>query len=152
MRRPALALALLVLSACGGEPTTEPARPSPTPEVTTEPTAEPTEDPASEPAPGACSDETVSGSAEVTITATDNTFSPDCVIMFAGQGLELVNDGSNVHNFTIDGSDVSLDLPPGDTTRTEAIGGVVEASTYDFFCSYHRSSGMDGQISITDVG
>jgi plastocyanin len=150
MRRFALAFLLLALAACtGDEPTTAP---SPTPEATIEPTSEPTKDPPEEPAPGSCSDETVSGSPEVTITATDNTFSPDCVIVLAGQGLELLNDGANLHNFSVDGTDVSLDIPPGEATRTEAIGGAVPAGSYEFFCSYHRSAGMDGEITVTDVG
>jgi plastocyanin len=144
-----LGLVALALAACTSEP--EPASaPSPSPEATEEPTAEP-----ESPSPGAqdagCEDATT-GEAEVTLTQNDNSFSPDCLIVLGGQGLELVNQGANRHNLTIEGTDVDLDVEPGDTTRTEAIGGIVEPGSYEFFCTFHQSFGMDGEITVSDAG
>ncbi|MGH2685333.1 MAG: cupredoxin domain-containing protein [Actinomycetota bacterium] len=151
MRRSPLVLALTLLLGCGGaEPASQqtPSSPSPSPppEVTEEPSPEPDQ------LPGACSDETITGEVEATITTSDNSFSPDCLIVLGGQGLEIVNEGFNRHNLTIEGTDVDLDVEPDEEIRIEAIGGQVEPGTYDFFCSFHRSLGMDGEITITDVG
>ena len=143
---------MLLVGCAGDEPTTgtSPASPppSPSPEVTGE--AFPEESP--DDLPGACSDETLTGEFEATITTNDNSFSPDCLIVLAGQGLEIVNEGFNRHNLTIDGTDVDLDVEPDEEHRTEAIGGQAEPGTYDFYCSFHRSLGMDGEITITDAG
>lgn len=92
------------------------------------------------------------GEAEVTLTQNDNSFSPDCLIVLGGQGLEIVNEGANRHNLTIEGTDVDLDVEPGETTRTEAIGGIVEPGSYEFFCTIHQSFGMDGEITVSDAG
>ena len=151
MRPWPLVLSLTLLVGCGGgEPASQQTPASPPASPSSEVTAEPS--PEADDLPGACSDETITGEFEATITANDNAFSPDCLIVLAGQGLQIVNEGFNRHNLTIDGSEVDLDVEPDDELRTEAIGGQVEPGTYDFFCSYHRSLGMDGEITITDAG
>ena len=150
VRRSLLPFVFVTLAACAGqpEPATQPTS-SPTPDATAEPSPEGVTPP---PGPESCRDETTGG-AEVRIRANDNVFSPGCLIVLGGQSLELRNEGSSLHNFTIDGTDVDLDLPPGgEPTRTEAIGGAVAAGTYGFYCSYHRSLGMDGEITVTDAG
>lgn len=144
--------ALLCLTACGGdaaETTAPTSSPASTPEATVEPEETmPTPSPENE----ECSDETITGNVEVTIREIDNEFSPACVIVLGGQGLELLNKGSSRHNFTIEGSSVDLDTEPGAATRTEALSGVIEAGTYAFFCEYHRQLGMEGEITLTEAG
>jgi plastocyanin len=150
----ALGLVALALAACTSEP--EPAAspqpsPEPSPEASPEPAVEP-ESPSPEAGPAACEDLTVAGRPEVTITQNDNTFSPDCLIVLGGQGLEIVNEGANLHNFSIEGTDVDLDIRSGKATRTEAIAGIVEPGSYEFFCKFHRSLGMDGEITVSVAG
>jgi plastocyanin len=145
--RLALVLAFL-LAGCAEETAGPPEPRAPSPE------AAPTTPPPS-PAPSSeeeCVDATIGGEAEVTIRQLDNVFDPSCLVMLGGQGLELLNRGSNVHNFSVEGTEVALDTPPGQATRTEAIGGVVEPGTYTFFCVYHRSLGMEGELTISTAG
>ena len=148
MRTPMLVIAMILLGACGG--TTEPAGGQVTPSPEIEQT--PTEDETEAPLPGVCADETSSGEFEVIIRTTDNSFDPECLTMLAGQGLEIRNEGLSRHNLTIEGSDVDLDVEPDEVNRTEAIGGAVEPGTHVFFCSFHRSFGMEGEITITEAG
>ena len=147
-----LLLAAIFLAGCGGDADT--AAPTPSPSPTSTATAVPEETEATEPSPEPeeCTDETITGNIEVTIRETDNEFSPACVIVLGGQGLEILNKGSTEHNFSIEGTSVDLDTAPGSPTRTEAISGVVEPGTYTFFCKYHRQLGMEGEITVTEAG
>lgn len=119
--------ALLFVAACGGR--AEVAQPTPTGTA------------------AACPD--LSGAeAGASVRLLDFEFSPDCFVMDGRQGLSLQNDGSVVHNFTIAGTQVDLDTPPGAETNTEAIGGVVPDGTHRFFCSYHEDQGMSGEVRV----
>ncbi len=151
MRRALVATLLTLLAACAQEP--EPtAEPSPTasPE-TASPSPAPTDD-ASPESDAECVDETLSGKASATVHQVDDSFSPRCLIVLGGQGLVIRNDGANLHNFSVDGTDVDIDIPPGEVVRTEAISGAVPAGTHTFFCSYHRSRGMEGEITVSEAG
>jgi plastocyanin len=145
MARALIVVVALVLGGCANEPAAPPSAESPTPEATpaTSESPSPTEEP--------CVDATITGE-EVTIRQRDYAFSPACVIMLGGQGLEILNRSANLHNFSIEQTQVDIDTPPGEDTRTEAIGGVVEPGTYTFFCKYHRSRGMEGELTITQAG
>ena len=141
---------LFLLAACGGgDETVSPPSPSPQATVTTDATVveETTAPPEEE-----CTDETITGNVEVRILENDNAFSPRCLIVLGGQGLEIVNKGSLKHNFSIDGTDLDLDTDAGDVTRTEALSGAVEPGTHEFFCKYHRALGMVGEITLTEAG
>ncbi|MGH2711851.1 MAG: cupredoxin domain-containing protein [Actinomycetota bacterium] len=140
---------MLLLTACGGGSSESESTPSPTPQATVESSEPEEESPATEPE---CVDETITGNTEVTIAENDNAFSPKCVVVLGGQGLEIVNKGSSKHNFSIEGTDVDLDTESGDTTRTEALAGAVEPGTFEFFCKYHRALGMVGEITLTEAG
>lgn len=140
---------LLLLTSCGdGAETTS--SPSPTPQATVDPTE--TETVEAPPPVEECADETITGNPEVTIRETDNEFSPTCLVVLGGQGLELVNRGENLHNFSIEGTAVDLDTRPGEETRTEALSGVVEPGTHRFICKYHAAQGMRGEITLTEAG
>lgn len=148
MLRPLLAVTLL-LGACAEEAVAPPPSESPTPGPS------PTESPFVEltpPGEEECVDATVTGRPEVTIRQVDDAFSPACLTVLGGQGIKLANRGASVHNFSIEGSDVDIDTPPGETVKTRAIGGVVEPGTHTFYCEYHRSRGMEGEITITEAG
>jgi plastocyanin len=149
MPRTALALLLLLVGCGDGGGTASP--PSPTPQATVEPTEtgapEETSPPVEE-----CTDETISGAAEVTIRETDFAFSPSCLIVLGGQGLEILNRGETLHNFSIEGTQVDLDTRPGEPTRTEALAEVLEPGTHKFICKYHAAQGMRGEITLTEAG
>lgn len=147
MARALIVLALL-LTACAEETAAPPASESPTPEATF---AEETPSP-EPPAEVECVDATATGRPEVTIRLVDDEFVPACLSVLGGQGIKLTNRGGSVHNFSVEGSDVDIDIPPGETVSTEAIAGAVEPGTHTFFCEYHRSRGMEGQITISEAG
>ncbi len=145
-----LVAALLLLVGCGngGESTSTP---SPTPQATVEPND--TEESVEAPPPvEECTDETITGNVEVTIRETDNAFLPACLVVLGGQGLEIVNRGETLHNFSIEGTDVDLDTRPGEKTRTETLDGVLEPGTHKFICKYHAAQGMRGEITLTEAG
>ena len=150
MRRIAVAL-LLLLTGCGDGGETA-STPSPSPQATVEPTER---DPAEEvtpPGAAECTDETITGNVEVRIRETDNAFSPLCLIVLGGQGLEIVNRGTTLHNFSIEGTAVDLDTRPGETTRTEPLATVIEPGTHKFICKYHAADGMRGELTLTEAG
>jgi plastocyanin len=144
----ALALALVVLAACESEPMqrTTPS-PTPAPTVSPSPVASPTPE-----GERACTDATLTGEVQVRVAARDFSFDPSCLIVLGGQGLSVRNIGANLHNFTIEGSPVAFDVRPGEVNRTEAIGGAVRPGTYRFYCSYHESQGMEGEIIVSAAG
>jgi plastocyanin len=150
MSRALIVLALFLGSCAEDASAPPPESPVPTPEAT----FAPTEGSASpEPAGGVeCVDATTSGKQEVPIRMIDDQFRPACLTVLGGQGLKLANRGSVVHNFSVEGSDVDIDLQPGEVNRTEAIAGAVPAGEHTFFCTYHRSRGMEGRITISEAG
>jgi plastocyanin len=142
----------LLGTACASDPEPGTAA-SPTPVPTPAETAHITpESPSPEEGTEACSDQTITGKPEATVRISDNVFSPSCLVLLGGQGLKLVNRGANLHNLTVDSSDLDLDVRTGEIARTEAISGVVEPGTYRFFCTYHESLGMDGELTVTEAG
>lgn len=147
---PALIVLALLLAACAEETAAPPASESPTPEATFAPSAQtPSPEP---PLDAECVDATATGRAQVTIRLVDDEFVPACLTVLGGQGIKLANRGASVHNFSVEGSEVDFDVPPGETISTEAIAGAVEAGAHEFFCEYHRSRGMEGQITISEAG
>jgi plastocyanin len=146
----AMLLAMVLLAACAEETTAPPPAESPTPEATFAPTeGSPTPSP---PEDVECVDATATVRPEVTIRLVDNAFVPACLTVLGGQGLKLTNRGSALHNFSVDGTDVAIDIPPGETVRTEAIAGAVPSGGHVFFCEYHRAQGMEGQLTISEAG
>jgi plastocyanin len=98
-----------------------------------------------------CEDATVGG-ANVTLRLEDNVFDPPCLIVLGGQNLRLVNEGANLHNFSVEETQVDVDVPTGTSQSIESIGGIVPAGTFTLFCKYHRDLGMEGDITVTAVG
>jgi plastocyanin len=74
----------------------------------------------------------------------DNEFVPSDVTVAAG-GIELVNEGESPHTFTVEGSDVDVQVDAGSTTTTTID---LEPGTYTLFCSFHRSDGMEGTLTV----
>src|SRR5919108_448103 len=146
----AIILATLVLASCAEEATAPPPVESPTPETTVaSPEASPSPEP---PAGGECVDATASGRPEATIRLHDDEFVPACLTVLGGQGLKLTNHGSALHNFSVEGSDVAIDVGPGETVRTEAIGGAVPAGTHSFFDPLCVAASSTQSLSLTNAG
>jgi plastocyanin len=82
------------------------------------------------------------------VTEADFHFTPSTFAIGTSQGLSIKNSGPSLHNFSIPGTQVDIDVQPGQSSNTEAIGGVVKAGTYQFFCKYHKSRGMVGTITV----
>jgi plastocyanin len=85
------------------------------------------------------------------VTAIDYHFHDAHPTLPIGPGRDLVvkNEGSNVHNVTIIGTDFSQDLPPGEQIRIPDIATFLGGSgTYSFYCQYHKERGMVGVIII----
>jgi plastocyanin len=70
-----------------------------------------------------------------TVRLEDFAFDPACLIAAPGASLRLENVGETPHTFTLDGTDVSFDLPAG----TDAEGSLsgVEPGRYAVTCVYH---------------
>jgi plastocyanin len=85
----------------------------------------------------------------VTITMTDFKFNPSTVSASTSQDIILVNNGAALHNFSIDGTAISVDVPPGQTMTLTAPGPSFPAGAHPFFCKYHKSLGMTGTLTAT---
>ena len=141
---------LVLLTACAEEPEARrPGAPSPTPVPTAVPSPVPAPSPTAEPV---CTDASRTGSVEVRMVARVFAFDPSCLIVLGGQGLVVRNAGSNLHNFTVEGSSIGIDVPPGEVVRTEAVGGTVPPGSYSFYCIYHRGQGMTGELTVSAAG
>jgi plastocyanin len=94
--------------------------------------------------------EDLTGSPTFTITIADNSFSPACAIAERSQGLTLTNEGGNNHTFTIDGTQVDVEVPGGETANLEAINDALAAGTYTVYCRFHGNpdgSGMSMELT-----
>ncbi|MDQ3877116.1 MAG: cupredoxin domain-containing protein [Actinomycetota bacterium] len=68
----------------------------------------------------------------------------------ANRPFVVTNEGQNLHNFSVEGTDISRDLHPGDTLRWARIGHVLRPGTYDVFCRFH--SNMTGKFTVVRRG
>jgi len=75
-------------------------------------------------------------------------FKPTVLTGSANQSitLEIKNEGTTLHNFSIDAQHVNVTIDPGashEVTVTFPASGTVE-----FYCSIHRSLGMAGELEV----
>src|ERR671919_439077 len=75
-------------------------------------------------------------------------FDPLCVAVSSTQSLSLTNAGNLDHNLTVQGSDLSIDLAPGEEEETSEVGEFLQARTHRFFCRFHQDEGMVGTIVV----
>lgn len=97
-----------------------------------------------EPAPE-CVDLTGSPTAEIKML--DNKFEPDCFSVAGDQSLSIRNEGAALHNFSVEGSDIDLDVQSGEQTNTEAIGEILQPGNYKIMCKYHAPA-MVAQLKV----
>ena len=85
------------------------------------------------------------GGGVTTLTTIDNAFQPSSLTAASGSDLEVSNEGATIHNFTIEGSDVSQDVEAGQSVTVVVD---VDPGEYTMFCEYHRTAGMEGVITV----
>jgi plastocyanin len=90
----------------------------------------------------------VAGKDEMELELDDFYFDPTTLQGTPGQSLklEVKNEGSTEHNFTLEDQNIDQDVEDGEdasVTVTFPDSGVLE-----FYCKYHRSGGMVGQLSV----
>lgn len=90
------------------------------------------------------------------LTLVDNWFGPDCLTVRADAVLQVQNLGKYEHSFTISEESfgtkpfvVDVNLPGGNTKpKAVPLDGVLDAGTYDFYCTFHGS--MDGVLEVIE--
>ena len=91
-------------------------------------------------ASGAQNDDTV------LVTALDNQFDPATITATTGAPLEVSNEGEAPHNFSIAGSDIDVDVDPGESVSVDTSG--LDAGSHDVECKFHSEAGMTATLSL----
>ena len=85
--------------------------------------------------------------------AVDNHFHDihpsDPPTITANRPFEVKNEGSNLHNFSVVGTRISIELPPGGHFTWSHIGTHLKPGTYSVVCTYHAYLGMIGMFTVT---
>lgn len=89
---------------------------------------------------------TAGGSAGETIVMANSLFTPSEVSAATGTELGLDNQDDAVHNFSVEGSDLSVEIGAGEE---DSVTVTLDAGTYTMFCEFHRSQGMEGTLTVT---
>jgi hypothetical protein len=89
------------------------------------------------------------------VTAVDNHFHDihpvDDIEIAADRPLVVKNEGNNLHNFTIGGTNVNRDFRPGNELRFPDLREFLEVGrTYEVVCRYHASQGMVGKFTVVE--
>jgi plastocyanin len=85
------------------------------------------------------------GGGAVTLTADNFAFDPGEIELAAGAEISVKNaNGSTPHTFTLDGTDIDLELDPGEV---ESATLDVDAGDYAFFCRLHPQ--MTGTLTVS---
>jgi plastocyanin len=92
-----------------------------------------------------------SGSGKTEVELDDDYFEPKTITGDAGETLtlELKNEGSNEHNFTLDEQSVDQDVEAGE--EAEVTVKVPKSGKLTFYCKYHRSQGMTGTLGSSSM-
>lgn len=87
----------------------------------------------------------VAGGSTILLTAEDSFFTPTCEtgVTVGTVTIKLQNAGHALHNFSIPGQAVDVDVAPGTVVTITVAKG---AQPLQFFCKYHRTSGMVGVL------
>jgi plastocyanin len=81
---------------------------------------------------------------DVALTADNYAFSPTSLEVASGSEINVENANSGTpHTFTVDGTDVDLELSPGDVEDVEID---LDPGTYSFHCRFHAA--MTGTLTV----
>jgi plastocyanin len=83
------------------------------------------------PPPEPCTDPAPATSVEL----ADFAFRPDCISVDAGATITLQNTGDAPHTFTVEGTDLDVNLDAGSSDEIRFDG--VDPGTYAVTCTYH---------------
>jgi plastocyanin len=75
-------------------------------------------------------------------------FKPTILQGSGGQSitLEIKNDGSVLHNFSITSMNVNINIDPGASQEVKVT--FPQSGTVEYFCSIHHALGMAGELSV----
>jgi plastocyanin len=59
------------------------------------------------------------------------------------------NEGQNLHNFTVVGTGISVDIQPGHEMKWSRLGDHLKVGSYQVICTYHEYLGMVGNFIVT---
>jgi plastocyanin len=93
--------------------------------------------------------EDASGKSKLEVEQDNYYFAPTVITGKPGQKItiELKNDGSTLHNFTLESQTIDQDVQVGqDATVTVTFP---QSGILEFYCKYHRSLGMVGELSVS---
>jgi plastocyanin len=85
-------------------------------------------------------------SGEATMKLEDFEFSPKTLDVASGASIQLENEGQAPHTFTIDGQGIDEQVDAGDSST---ITLSLSPGTYDFYCTFHKSQGMTGTLTVS---
>lgn len=68
----------------------------------------------------------------------------------ADRAFVIRNEGLNLHNVGIRGTDIDRDIRTGESFRLAPVGDTLPPGTYQIFCRYHDYDGMTGEITVID--
>jgi len=87
-----------------------------------------------------------SASGETKVELDDYYFEPTVLKGSPGQKvtLELENEGSAEHTFTVDSQGVDQELQPGDDAKVTVT--IPKSGAISFYCKFHKSEGMAGAL------
>lgn len=86
----------------------------------------------------------LSGDNPFKIKIKDFAFVPDCLTASGSASITIVNEDQTDHNFTIDGTQISVPVNAGQTFNGESAG--LSPGTYQFHCAIHPT--MTGTITV----
>jgi len=99
---------------------------------------------------GEDNDETEAPGAEAyyfDVDAEGSRYAPASFVLSLSEQIELHNNDSVVHNITIPAAGMSMDVEVGAEDYTRPI--TLRAGRYEFFCRFHRATGMRGFFTMT---
>ena len=70
----------------------------------------------------------------------------------ADRPLVVKNEGFNLHNFSVVGTHISIDLRPGTQFSWAHIGAHLKPGAYLVVCTYHAYLGMVGRFTVSPAG
>lgn len=79
-----------------------------------------------------------------TVELADFSFRPDCLSADAGATITLDNTGDAPHTFTVEGTEVDVDLDAGSSAEATLSG--VEPGTYAVTCTFHPQ--MEATLTV----
>ncbi len=90
----------------------------------------------------------ISGKDEVSVELDNFYFKPTVLKGTAGQEikLELENESDTLHNFTLEDQNLDQDIQAGQ--KAEVTVTLPQSGFLEFFCKYHKASGMVGELSV----